>query len=216
MPRLIGLSAIALLVSFAGTAHGQVAEPAANRCGPIYRPGSYGPFDYRTQQDKLPIVEKHHFTPQVEGLIRGQEGYLGGDLDYTLHAFPNHHRALIAIMRWGERLKSPQPPNLVYSIECYLERAIRFKPDDTVSRVLFAQYLGRIRRSPEAIAQLDAAIHYAADNAITHFNIGLIFFELGAHDRALQQAHVAYKLGFERKDLEDMLRRAGKWQDAPP
>ncbi len=211
------LAALAALMISTFGAHAQdTAMPTAEFCGPIYRPGAYGPYDYRTQRDKLPIVEKHHFTPQVEQLIRGQEGYLGGDLDYTLRAFPNHHRALVALMRWGDKLKSPQPPFLDLPIDCYLERAVRFKPDDTVARALFAQYLGKTKRKEAATAQLEVATQFAQDNPITHYNIGLVFFELGEFDRALRQAHTAAKLGLVRPDLEQMLRRAGKWQDAPP
>jgi hypothetical protein len=31
---------------------------------------SFGPFDYRTERDKVLLVEQHHFTPEVENLIR--------------------------------------------------------------------------------------------------------------------------------------------------
>ncbi len=27
---------------------------------------NYGPFDYRTDQKKLPVVEQRHFTPKIE------------------------------------------------------------------------------------------------------------------------------------------------------
>src|SRR5882672_10328606 len=64
-------------------------------CGAL--PNAYGPFDYRIEHDKLAIVEAYHFTSQVELLIRGQSGALGADLDYTLRAAPNHHRALVAM-----------------------------------------------------------------------------------------------------------------------
>lgn len=192
------------------------AEEQTNICGPIYNTGHYGPYDYRTDKDKLHVVELYHFAPQVELLVRGQSGELGGDLSYVLKAFPNHHRALVSIVRLGERTKSLQPPFLTYSIECFLERAVRFRPDDTVARSLYAQYLGKLGRADDGAAQLDVALRVAGENPLTQYNIGLVFFELGKYDRALQQAHKARQMGVERKDLEEMLRRANHWQDPPP
>lgn len=217
--RRLRLAATTTLLSvMASVALAQdIGMPTPELCGPIYNTGHYGPYDYRTDKGKLAIVEKFHFAPEVENLIRGQSSvFVGDDLNYVLKAAPNHHRALVSIMRFGERTKSPQPPYLAYSIECFLERAVRFKPDDTVARALFAEYLGKTGRKAEAARQLDAAIHYAPDDGFANYNFGLVFFELRAYDRALQQAHKARKLGFERPQLEAMLKREGKWQDPPP
>lgn len=77
---------------------------AAPACGSLEN--AYGPFDYTNPDDfknKLPLVEIAHFTPKVEGLMGGKSGYLWGDLDYTLRAFPNHHRALYAFVRYEIR-----------------------------------------------------------------------------------------------------------------
>ena len=86
------------------------AEVAAQQegtvCGEL-RGSHYGPYDYRTQRDKLLIVEQYHFTPSVENLIHGESGSLGNELSYTLNTSPNHHRALVAMMRLAERTKTP-------------------------------------------------------------------------------------------------------------
>lgn len=58
------------------------------------RPGKYG------QSPPLHLVEIAHFTPEVEHLVRGKSGAIYGDLDYTLRAFPNHHRALWSMVRY--------------------------------------------------------------------------------------------------------------------
>lgn len=197
----------------AGSAHAQAADGVSNNpCGPL-RGGFYGPYDYRTDRDKLHVVEEFHFTPEVEALIRGRSGYLGGDLSYTLRSFPNHHRALMAVVRFEEKMKTTRPEALEYPVECYFERAIRFREDDTVVRCLYAQYLGKRKRPQEALQQLEVAVTHAEDNPFSHYNIGLIFFELGQYDRALQQAHKAKALGFERTELADMLKRVNKWQE---
>ena len=184
-------------------------------CGDIAN--AYGPYDYRTDRDKLQIVETFHFTPEVEALIRGRSGYLGGDLDYTLRAFPNHHRALIAVMNYGRKMKTTQPEGLPRQVECYFERAIRFRPDDEVARMLYAKFLAGVNRISEAARELEivSAAAAAAGNGFTQYNVGLLYFELGQFDRALKQAHLAASLGFSGTALRDELSRAGRWQDAP-
>lgn len=190
------------------------AQAQGNGCGSLA--SAYGPYDYRVERGRrLNIVERFHFTPEVEALIRGESGYLGADLDYVLMTSPNHHRALMATVRYGERLKTPQPPAMKYTIDCYFERAIRFQPDDTVVREMFAQYLGKGGRLKEAKEQLAIASNYAKDNALSHYNIGLIYFELKDYDQALAQAQIASAEGYPRPELRDELKRLGKWQDAP-
>ena len=204
----IVLTAALLQVSAHALAQG------ANACGSLEN--HYGPYDYRVERNgHLRIVERYHFTPQVEALVRGESGYIGADLDYTLHTSPNHHRALMALVRYGERLKTTQPPAMPYSIDCYFDRAIRYQPDDTVVRELFAQYLAKSGRAKEAKEQLVVASNYAKDNAISHYNIGLIYFDLKDYDHALEQAQLAGEEGFPRPELREKLKEVGKWQDPP-
>lgn len=190
-----------------------VAQQASNACGDLRN--GYGPYDYRSDRDKLPIVDNSHFTPEIEALSLSYNGYLGGELDYALRAFPNHHRALVAMMRLAERSKSPQVPNAKYSVACYFDRAIRFKADDTTVRMLFATYLNKYGRETEATQQLDYALTLAGDNAFTHNNLGLLYLELKNYEKALQQAHRAMALGLQRPELRDALKAAGKWIDPP-
>ncbi len=206
-------SALLLLGALSATpAAAQDAQPV---CGSLEN--HYGPYDYRTERSaKLRIVERFHFTPVVEALIRGSTGSVGDDLNYTLMTSPNHHRALIAMTRLAERAKSPRPPNMAYSVTCFFDRAVRFQPDDTVVRELYAQYLGKIGRTKEAIQQLEVANELAKDNPLSHYNIGLIYFELKEYDHALTQAHIASRQGYARADLGQMLKSVGKWQEPLP
>lgn len=81
-------------------------------CGSLNN--SFGPFDYRYKTsvktelgDAHSMVEGAHFTPQIEQLIRGKTAVEPGpDIDYTLRAFPNHHRALLSMSRLALRAKS--------------------------------------------------------------------------------------------------------------
>ena len=104
-PRLPRVVTIAVgLAGFACAASAQT-----NPCGELGN--SFGPFDYRTvpEQPKR-LVEGAHFTPVVESLIRGNTASgPGGDIDYTLRAMPNHHRALLATVRLGEIEKTGKP-----------------------------------------------------------------------------------------------------------
>lgn len=191
-----------------------LAQSNFSSCGSLDNP--YGPFDYRLQKGKLNIVEQYHFTPNVESLVSGKSStYVGGDLDYTLRASPNHHRALIAMMRLGEKLKTPQPQGLSYSVECYFERALRFRSDDSIVRMLYATYLFKNSREPEAVRQLGLASDSAGDNPFTHYNIGLIYLDIKKYDQALAQAHKAYGLGFTQAALREQLKRLGKWKESP-
>lgn len=191
-----------------------MAQGQLDTCGDLAN--AYGPYDYRTDRgEKLRLVESAHFSPIIEALIRGKipGSQPGPEIDYVLRAYPNHHRALVATMRLGDRFKTPMPPGMRYSTECWLLRATRFRPDDTVSRTLLAKYLAGTKRVPEAVAQLKVAETHAGDNPFTHYNIGLLYVETGEFDRALVQAHKAMALGFPRTELKDQLIAARKWQE---
>lgn len=198
------------------TVQAQNQSTEASACGPLRPPGQYGPWDYRTDKDKLPIVVGAHFTAEVEALVRGSTNARpGGDIDYTLRAIPNNHRALLAMMRLGEKEKTTQPIGSRYSIECWFERAVLFRPDDSIVRMIYSTYLGSKGRIPDANAQLEIATTYAKDSAFTHYNIGLHYFDLKNYDKALVQAHKAMDLGFSHTALRDQLQSVGKWREPP-
>lgn len=203
-----------LVAVLAGLAEVPAAQAQENECGTLET--HYGPFDYRTDRKALPIVEKHHFTEAIELLIPDHNGpNVPGHLAYTLHAFPNHHRALYAIIRYGEKMKSRTPPNLENSIDCYFERALRFRSDDTVARLIFADYLIRTNRLTEAVTQIDFVRSIAGDNPLTQYNMGLMYFQAGRFDSALAQAHIAMALGIARDDLKKKLVAKGRWVEPP-
>ena len=212
MWRRCRLAACAMLLA-ATSAHAQLT--AAN-CGPLRN--AYGPFDYRTTRgDELSMVERVHFTREMENLVRGQgKSLVGGDLDYTLRAFPNHHRALLAMMRLGEREKTAKTGGAGYEVECYFVRAVTFKPDDVVSRMLFAKFLLKAKRRDEALRQLALAQPHARDNPFSQYNLGLSFLEAEKYDEALKHAHQAMALGFPRTELRAQLQAKGQWQEPTP
>lgn len=189
------------------------AQDMASGCGPLEN--HYGPFDYRTATNRA-IVENVHFTPKVEGLKGGNTSITaGGDINYTLRVYPNHHRALMAVMRLGEKEKRAQPRDMEYTVECWLERAERFQPDDSVVKGLYGVYLVRASRPKDGVAKLDQALQSGGENANVRYNLGLAYFDLKRYDESLENAHKAYAMGFPLPGLRDKLKRAGKWRDAP-
>ena len=109
---------------------------AFEACGELKNP--FGPFDYRiaTPEDK-DVVERRHFTSRVEHLVQGQTvTHPGGDIEYTLRAFPNHPRALFAMVRLGEKENRDKPIGSPYTISCWFDRAIRFTPNDGAVRLV--------------------------------------------------------------------------------
>ena len=202
---------ILIILSMTASFHA-LAQNDAEVCGSLRN--HYGPFDYRTQRGEvLDVVERHHFSPEVEGLIRGQtSNHIGADLAYTLGTFPNHHRALMSMMQFGEKLKSPQPPHAAYSVECYFVRAIRFQPDDTTVRLMYANYLTRNSRVEQARRELEEVSKAAGDNPFTHYNMGLIYFDMKDYENALNRAHKALALGFPKGELRDKLTAVRQWR----
>jgi hypothetical protein len=189
-----------------------LAQSGASACGPLA--ASYGPWDYRTDRDKLPIVLGAHFTPEVEALVRGTSGTRpGADIAYTLRAIPNNPRALIAMMRLGEKEKTPQPYGSTYPVECWFDRAIRFRPDDVIVRMIYSTYLNKLGRVADATKELEIATTYAKDDAFAHYNIGLHYFDLKNYGQALTEAHKAIALGFPQTALRDKLQSVGKWTE---
>ncbi|WP_345794459.1 CDC27 family protein [Thauera sp. JM12B12] len=188
-------------------------------CGSLNN--SFGPFDYRYKSsvrtelgDAHKMVEGAHFTADVEQLIRGKSMALpGGDIDYTLRAFPNHHRALLSMSRLALRAKSDQPPDMRYTATCWFERAMRFAPDDGMVRMLYGQYLLKVGKQLEAIEHLEAAEKLTEGSANLHYNLGLAFIEVKRYDDARRHARKAYALGFPLAGLRERLKRLGQWKD---
>lgn len=185
-------------------------------CGPLAN--HFGPFDYRTAtKETLALVEKVHFTAKVETLRGGNTTMTpGGDMGYTLKVFPNHHRALMAVTNYAEKAKKDPPPESLYSVRCWFDRAERFRPDDGVVQALYGSYLIRTKKNQEGIARLNHAVELAGDNGNIFYILGLAYFDANEYDKALENAHRAYQLGFVLPGLKDKLKRIGKWKDYPP
>lgn len=200
------------LGAWAGIGTAQVLRP---ECGSLDN-NRIGPWDYRSS-DQLGHIERAHFNSSVEFLRRGQTSMTpGGDMAYILRVFPNHHRALMATVKFAQKTKKNPPPEMSYTVECWFERAERFKPDDAMVKTIYGIYLIQSGKAKNGAEQLEAAAELAGDNGNIRYNLGLAYFQLKQYDLALDNAHRAYRLGFPLPGLRNMLQRAGKWRDVAP
>lgn len=178
----------------------------------------YGPYDYLQRQSlagKLQVVETHHFTPEVEQLQRGKSGSLATDLDYTLRAWPNHHRALNAMMRYQDSLQRIQIQRLSASgvppVECYFQRAINFSSSDAITKMLFGMLLHKKDQLERAEREYRAAIDLAPGDRQIQYNLGLLLVDRGKYAEAKTIAETLYGEDFPLPGLQNKLRRKGQW-----
>ncbi len=181
-------------------------------CGELDYYEQFGPFDYRTaSKEILDVVESEHFTSEVRNLKSGRSGTLGDELDYTLQVFPNHHLALQSMARLALREKVTKPPGAKYSVECYFDRGMRFRPGDGVVRMLYANYLLKLKRTKDALEQYQEAVRLQPENANINYNVALLYLKVKNYEQSVVHAKKAYGLGFPLPGLRNKLKRAGKW-----
>ena len=214
MQRLLTSSLRLLLATLTFAASAAPGIARAQPC-PDGNRGGYGPFDYTQRQtlaENLDLVERAHFTPEVESLLRGKSSYLGNDIDYTLRAWPNHVRALDAM----SRQHTDKPRGARCSPVGYFERALRFKPDDAGVRMVYGMHFYRAKNLDKALEQLKLAEETEPKNMNVLYNLGLVYAELKKWDEARDAAIRAYRLGFPLEGLRNRLVKAGKWDGKVP
>lgn len=170
--------------------------------------------DFTAAKDQLRIsqIEGHHFDADTESLIRGMTGSIGADIDFLVRYAPNHHRGLAALVRLALKDRSPKPSGVQIPVECYLLRALEFKPSDAEVHKIYATYLARLNRNPEALATFEQAEKLAPNDPVVAYNIGLLLTEQRDFERARAYAKKAYAGGIEFPGLRDKLARQGQWR----
>lgn len=188
---------------------------AAPLCGELEH--RHGPYDYNLhkgmKRSALQVVEANHFTKNIEMLVSGNTSSLGGELTFVLLAFPNHHRALLAMSKLAVRDNIHKPKGAKYSALCYFDRAVRFKPDDPTVYTLFANHLLKINKTKLAQQKLEIAEKLDPKNANIKYNLGLLHFKKKNFDKAMAYAKEAYDLKFPLPGLRNKLKRVGKWRN---
>ena len=145
--------------------------------------------------------------------MAGQAGYIGGDLDYILRAFPNHHLALDAMSRLSVKEGTAKPRGAQYTVACYFDRAVRFKADDpdgaaAVREVPLRAATSAIRPRPPAGSK-QARLRRTPTSSTTWASR---CSRSSATTKPLKAAHQAYALGFPLDGLRKKLESVGKWQ----
>lgn len=173
--------------------------------------GNFGPYDYRADKDKLPVVENRHFTARVEQLQAGETGaHPMGDVAYTLVKFPNHHRALYSAVVFSLSEKSSRLGQR-YQAECFLQRANYFSPKDSVPYMLYGLYLHRLGKLSDSLEKYRVAERLAPTDANLMYNIGLALFDAGQYQESYQYAIKARQNGLGLPGLQRKLQKTGHW-----
>jgi tetratricopeptide (TPR) repeat protein len=181
---------------------------------PPVNPGGNGPFDYTdpAYSKQARGVERNHFNQDVQLLRKGQTGaYVGSELAFILNYFPNHHRALDAMMRLADKTRKQRPNGALMNVECYLERATLFAPEDAVAKMLYGVHLFKLGKRKAALEQLTAANELRPDDRNIHYNLGLLYFEEKNYGKAKEHAKVAYDMSFPLEGLKKKLKSVGAW-----
>ena len=186
-------------------------SPAGAFCGTPLNMNHWGmPVDYRdpNQTYKRDIVERFHFTPEIENLVKGQNGPLPGDIHYTLIQLVNHHRALQAMANW--QLKHPRKPgDEFYPADCYFERALAFTPDDPLIYMIWGNYAFRNKEYDRAVLIYQRAEELAPTDPEVQYNLGLLNLELKNYDKAKAYAQKAYAQRYPLPGLRNKLKKLG-------
>ena len=170
-----------------GYAQQNTLDPA---CGNLTENTFHKPIDYNTSDSELiRRVEEPHFPPYVESLQRGSTGETPGhDIAYVLRTFPNHPRALLAMSNLARKEKRDKPIKSPFTIQCWMQRAIYFRPQDGMVRFVYGIHLMKSSKNKEALEQLLLAEEYLGTNGNLQYNIGLAYFELHNYDKSLEYA----------------------------
>ncbi|MFP4560547.1 MAG: tetratricopeptide repeat protein [Thiohalorhabdus sp.] len=178
----------------------------------------YGPYDYRkysSSDSTLKKVEDFHFTDQVRTLAGGENSQTPvGDLHYTLMAFPNHHKALYAMIRLhtgedGEEWTSHAQFSASPPPECFLQRAANFSPEDPEVQLLYGIYLHRLGKPETATEKYREALEIQEEFPEAWYNLGLAYLDMEEYEKAREAARRAYQAGYPLPGLREKLAEAG-------
>ena len=223
---LVAAVFVALTASSVQAADGSAA-PRID-CGTVADSSGVGPYDYRdrSQARLLSTVEQHHFFDATEVLAmrgtsdleysaaKGKSASVGCDLDYTLRAFPNHHRALLAMSKYqGHR--GWKAGSIYMPIECYFERAMAFVPGDNAVRLIASIDRYNAGQVERAIALLEPVATEDLHDPELHYNLGLFYMKAKRYNEAVHHAQLAEALGYPLRGLRRKLEAAGHWPTPP-
>lgn len=202
---------------FASTANAQALAPwvgVSLKNAPCDGGGQgVGPYDYLHANlyiSHMKKVDLAHFTANVEqlkGAAKGRGQNPLPDLDYTLRAIPNHHRALNTAIRYHAQASRPgMRYDLRSPVECYLQRAINFSPKDASAMALYAIFLHKQGEYDQAEHWYQNAESISPTDLQIKYNYGLLLVKLNKLEEAKNIADYVYQHGYPLKGLKNMLK----------
>jgi Flp pilus assembly protein TadD len=175
-----------------------------------------GPFDYRDPKYRDFLrnnVEVNHFNSNVQTLRSGMSAYIGAELHFVLHRFPNHPKALETMIRLSERERRDPPKGASHRVECYLYGATVFAPDDPAPRTIYGIYFFRKKNNDEAFEWFSQAHELSPEDVNVNYNLGILYLQRKENEKAAVHAKKAYELGSPPPGLREKLRQAGAWRE---
>lgn len=174
-----------------------------------------GPNDYYDPtpriQEVVHSVQHLHLSRAIAMIEAGKtDHYTWQELDFTLRWFPNHPLGLKTMSDFLLKYPSAAPPGK--NADYYFDKAIEFRPDDSVVHTLYGIYLHKEKKYKQALKEYEIAEQLKPDSADLQYNMGLLYVKLKDYKNALKHAHEAYKLGHPLPGLRDELKKAGYWK----
>lgn len=162
----------------------------------------------------LNLVNEYHFRLQIRQL-KGSPYEIMENLNYTLLHFPNYHEALYAVSQLERRQGGVLPQKAGWtwrrSAKCFFIRAIRFRPEDGVVRMLYGIHLHKNGKLEQALEQYKAGLDLIPGSSELNYNLGLLYFDLKKYQLAKEYAATAYELGYPLPGLKESLKKEGYW-----
>ena len=94
-------------------------------------------------------------------------------------------------------------------IDCYFLRARQFAPDDATVLVISGTYRWKVGNKEAALVDYESAIEIEPDHLDAHYNLGLLYLEMGDRKQAQEHAAVAYAGGYPLQGLRRQLAKVG-------
>lgn len=130
------------------------------------------------------------------------------DFNWTLLRWPNHIDALKGIVQYdlaGGRIYSMMPTH------CYFRNARRFAPDDVSVILVEGYWRWKKKDFDRAVEAYEDVLTIDPDSVDAHYNLGLVYFDLGNFPKAREHASLAYSGGYPLPGLREKLKKAGQW-----
>jgi tetratricopeptide (TPR) repeat protein len=149
----------------------------------------------------------NHLDPANQHMMEGEYSHrVMADINWTLVRFPNHQVALELLIRYalagGKTYEFSLP-------ECYFQWGKEYAPDDVNVVLAEAFYYWRKKDWARARDAYQAAVTIDPNSATAHNNLGLVYIEMKDYKKAVDQAALAYNLGFPLQGLRKKLQAAG-------